>query len=65
VDGVDDVLNIASDDIEETPDFGTLLNAEFLLGLAKAKGKVIALLDIDRALAPGLFEKISHNLATH
>jgi purine-binding chemotaxis protein CheW len=51
VDGVEEVLNIAKADIEATPDFGAAVDTEYLLGMAKVKGKVIALLDIDKALS--------------
>ncbi len=50
VDGVSEVLNLASADIEDTPDFGVSLPTPFILGMAKIKGKVNILLDIDRVL---------------
>ena len=50
VDGVSEVLNIAASDIEETPDFGRGGSAAYLLGMAKIKGQVKILLDIDQAL---------------
>lgn len=51
VDAVEEVLNIAPADIEPTPDFGGAVNADYILGMAKVKGTVKALLDIDRVLA--------------
>ncbi len=51
VDGVSEVLNIGAADIEDTPDFGSGVNTPFLLGMAKIKGKVKILLDIDQVLA--------------
>ncbi|HLP78399.1 MAG TPA: chemotaxis protein CheW [Candidatus Paceibacterota bacterium] len=48
VDSVEEVVNIAAGDIEETPDFGTAITADYLLGMAKIKGVVKALLNIDR-----------------
>ncbi|HWD19935.1 MAG TPA: chemotaxis protein CheW [Verrucomicrobiae bacterium] len=51
VDGVDEVVNVSSAEIEETPDFGGGVVTEFILGMAKIKGVVKTLLDIDRALA--------------
>ena len=50
VDSVSEVLNILSADIEETPAFGTKLNTEYILGMAKMEGGVKILLDIDRVL---------------
>jgi purine-binding chemotaxis protein CheW len=51
VDGVEEVLNIAEADIEETPDFGAQLDTDYILGMAKIKGSVKALLDIDKVIA--------------
>jgi purine-binding chemotaxis protein CheW len=51
VDGVSEVLNVAAADIEDTPDFGEAAETAYLLGMAKIKGKVKILLDLDRVLA--------------
>jgi purine-binding chemotaxis protein CheW len=51
VDAVSEVLNIRGADIEETPTFGTKLNTEYILGMAKVEGGVKILLDIDRVLS--------------
>lgn len=51
VDGVEDVVNIAAEDIEERPEFGAQAALDFVLGMAKVKGKVKTLLDIDRVIA--------------
>jgi len=51
VDGVSEVLNLAASEIEDTPDFGEDIGSRYLLGMAKAKGKVKILLDIDRVLS--------------
>ena len=52
VDEVSEVLNLAPGDIEDTPDFGAgVAAATYLLGMAKVKGKVKILLDIDRVLS--------------
>jgi purine-binding chemotaxis protein CheW len=50
VDGVAEVLNLAPTDIEDTPDFGDGTATPYLLGMAKVKGKVKILLEIDRVL---------------
>jgi purine-binding chemotaxis protein CheW len=47
VDGVEEVLNIATADIEETPDFGGEIATDYIVGMAKVKGSVKTLLDID------------------
>lgn len=47
VDGVEEVINIAENDIEETPNFGGQICTDYIIGIAKIKGAVKALLDID------------------
>ena len=51
VDGVSEVLNLTASEIEDTPDFGEQIAGHYLLGMAKVKGKVKILLDIDRVLS--------------
>ena len=51
VDAVSEVLNIKSDEIEKTPTFGTKLNTDYILGMAKMEGGVKILLDIDQVLS--------------
>jgi purine-binding chemotaxis protein CheW len=51
VDSVSEVLNIKSSDIEDTPTFGTRLNTDYILGMAKMGGGVKILLDIDCVLS--------------
>jgi purine-binding chemotaxis protein CheW len=63
VDGVEEVLNLNQSDIEETPDFGMKLATEYLLGMAHAKDKVVALLDIDQVFDKASLEKISETAA--
>jgi len=51
VDSVSEVLNIKSQEIEDTPTFGTRLNTDYILGMAKIEGAVKILLDINRVLS--------------
>jgi len=51
VDAVSEVLNIAADEIEETPTFNISLNADFIMGIGKIRDEIKILLDIDRALS--------------
>jgi len=51
VDRVQEVLDIAGKDIEETPQFGSAVNTDFILGMGKIGESVKILLDIDRVLA--------------
>jgi purine-binding chemotaxis protein CheW len=51
VDHVEEVLDIAGEDIEEAPQFGSAANTDFILGMGKIGESVKILLDIDRVLA--------------
>jgi purine-binding chemotaxis protein CheW len=51
VDGVAEVLNLGAGDIENTPDFGQGVATPYLLGMAKIKGRVKILLEIDQILS--------------
>ena len=50
VDAVSEVLNFSPADIENTPDFGHGVTTPYLLGIAKVKGTVKILLDLDQVL---------------
>jgi len=56
VDRVDEVINITEADIEPTPEFGVNVDHAFLLGMAKVKGQVETLIDINRVVAPEVLE---------
>ena len=51
VDAVSEVLNVNEDEIEETPTFGTKLDTDYILGMAKMEGGVKILLNIDKVLS--------------
>jgi purine-binding chemotaxis protein CheW len=50
VDHVSEVLNIVADEIEQTPQFGEHVCTDYMKGVAKVKGTVKILLDLDRVL---------------
>jgi purine-binding chemotaxis protein CheW len=50
VDSVSEVLDISDDAIEETPTFGTSTSTVFIKGIAKTKGGVKILLNIEEVL---------------
>ncbi len=50
VDRVSEVLYIAEDEIEGAPEFGSSVNTDFILGMAKIGETVKILLDIDKVL---------------
>jgi len=51
VDAVSEVLNIKEETIEDTPRFGSEIDTNYILGMAKTEGSVKILLDIDKVLA--------------
>lgn len=51
VDRVSEVASIAGADVEDAPTFGADVSTEYLLGIAKANGRVKLLLNIERVLA--------------
>ena len=50
VDAVEEVANIAQGEIEDTPDFGSTVDTKYIVGMAKIKGEVKALLDIEQVI---------------
>ncbi len=50
VDEVSEVLDVKGSEIEPPPLMGAAVNTAFILGMAKAKGSVIILLDTDKVL---------------
>jgi len=51
VDAVSEVVNISEEQIEDTPAFGSKMNTEYILGMAKTGGGVKILLNIDQVLS--------------
>jgi purine-binding chemotaxis protein CheW len=62
VDSVSEVVNIKSEDIEDTPTFGTRLDTDYILGMAKLSGGVKILLDIDQVLTDEEISDLSGDL---
>ncbi len=62
VDSVSEVLNVKSDDIEDTPSFGTRLNTDYILGMAKMEGGVKILLDINCVLTSSEINMIEESV---
>jgi purine-binding chemotaxis protein CheW len=58
VDSVEEVATLTDAEIEPTPDFGAKIDTSYLLGMAKVKGQVKTLLDIDRVVAPETVQAI-------
>ena len=58
VDHVQEVLDIAGEQIEEAPQFGSSVETDFILGMGKIGETVKILLDIDRVLAGDDFGRL-------
>ena len=52
VDSVEEVINLNESEIEETPEFGAKVDTAYLMGMAKVKGTIKTLLDIDKVVSP-------------
>jgi len=60
VDSVSEVLDIHGSDIEAAPSFGTNIDTAFILGMAKAKGSVKILLNIEKVLSSAELESVAN-----
>mgnify|MGYP005839649293 CR=1 FL=1 len=57
VDSVSEVANISAAEIEPPPSLGASTDSENILGMAKLKGAVKILLDVDRVVGEGLLQR--------
>ena len=59
VDVVEEVMSVNSQDMEAAPNFGTKLDTEYILGMAKTKDSVKTILDIDRVVTADTLRTLS------
>ncbi len=59
VDTVSEVVNIGLEEMEHTPVFGVNVDTHYILGMAKLKGKVKILLDIDKVLTEMQWQQVA------
>ena len=52
VDRVSEVIDIAAEEIQDAPSFGTTVDTDYILGIGKSVDRVKLLLDIDQVLSP-------------
>ena len=64
VDAVEEVANVAAEDIEPSPDFGGAVHVDYILCMAKIKGAVCSLLDIDKVIAAEEIRPVADNFAS-
>lgn len=58
VDAVEEVAQVSAESIEPAPDFGGNLNTDYIIAMARVKGGVKTLLDIDKIIAADAGEKL-------
>lgn len=61
VDSVSDVINLSPQDLKPAPEMGTVVGADYLIGLGTVDERMIILVDIDRMLSSneiGLLEQV-------
>jgi purine-binding chemotaxis protein CheW len=63
VDRVSEVLDIHAEEIEDAPNVGVTVQNAFILGMAKAKGRVKILLEIDKVLSESIREEMTATMA--
>ncbi len=65
VDAVSAVLDIAPQDIQPPPDFGTRIRTDFISGMGRVQGSFTVLLDLDRVLSIEEMMTLSQLAAGH
>ncbi len=58
VDEVSEVLDVAGEQIEESPSFGGAVDTEFILAMGKIGDQVIMFLDIDKVLSANAMQSV-------
>ncbi|MGR3176364.1 MAG: chemotaxis protein CheW [Candidatus Scalindua sp.] len=58
VDTVSEVVDVGSEEVEETPQFGQGIDTDFITGLGKINEKIIILLDIEKVMSTEELEMV-------
>ena len=53
VDGVSDVINLENDHICSTPEFGSVIDTEYIVGLGTVDERMLILIDIEKLMSSG------------
>ncbi len=51
VDGVSDVIQLSSDNLRPSPEFGSVLDTRYILGLGTVEDRMIIVVDIERLMS--------------
>ena len=63
VDAVSDVINLGAEQMRPAPEFGTTINAEYIMGLGTVGERMLILMDIEKLMTSsdmGLIEQLAH-----
>jgi len=63
VDGVSDVVDVATNDVKPAPEFGEQVSTEYIEGIAAISGRMVMLLDIDRLIGGEVAETVALSAA--
>lgn len=58
VDAVQEVSQVKGEELEPPPNFGGVLNADYIVGMARIKGSIKSLLDVDKIIAAEMTDTI-------
>jgi purine-binding chemotaxis protein CheW len=58
VDAVEEVSQVKGEELEPPPDFGSTVNTDYIVGMARIKGSIKTLLDIDKVIATEMSDAI-------
>ncbi len=65
VDAVSDVYNVQDDSLKPAPDFGSVVNVDFVEGLATVDETMVIILDIDQLLNSGELAMMDESVESH
>ena len=51
VDGVSDVIQLSSENVRPAPEFGSVLDTRYILGLGTVEDRMIIIVDIERLMS--------------
>lgn len=63
VDAVNEVLDIAPEEIEPAPSFGAKIRTDFIRGMGKVDGRFVIILDVDRVLSLDEISSLAEGMA--
>jgi len=51
VDGVSDVINLETEQLRDTPEFGAVIDTEYIMGLGTVGSRMLILVDIEKLMS--------------